>query len=265
LLTLNESSWSGVQGSQRRARQSSRRWVGFAVDATRRDPGLPNAQLAFELRHLGGEHGTDRLHCLRSPVGMPLDCRADLLHVLPGRIDCVVEAVRPGLRDIDITSLAQCEGQKLGSEQGIFLGASARVGTISPFMPRHLQQRTLNRGDHLSLLIEINGPGGFYTEIARTIVLGHASNQLLDGFENVREAQVHTLGQIKPGVSCRDVAQAHDDYMRARGLPPETRLYAHGQGYDMVERPLIRANPCVLKRGCVLPSIPVMRRRRYLR
>ena len=48
----------------------------------------------------------------------------------------VVEAVRPGLRDIDITSLAQCEGQKLGSEQGIFLGASARVGTISPFMPR---------------------------------------------------------------------------------------------------------------------------------
>ena len=36
--------------------------------------------------------------------------------------------------------------------------------------------------------------------------------------------------------------RAHDDYMRARGLPPETRLYAHGQGYDMVERPLIRAD-----------------------
>ena len=154
----------------------------------------------------------------------------------------VVEAIRPGMRDIDVTSLAQCEGQKLGSEQGIFLGASARVGTISPFMPRHLQQRRLNRGDHLSLLIEINGPGGFYTEIARTLVLGHASNQLLDGFENVREAQVHTLRQIKPGVLCRDVAQAHDDYMRARGLPPENQLFAHGQGYDMVERPLIRAD-----------------------
>ena len=98
------------------------------------------------------------------------------------------------MRDIDITSLAQCEGQKLGSEQGIFLGPLLASGITSPFMPRHLQQRTLNRGDHLSLLIEINGPGGFYTEIARTIVLGHASNQLLDGFENVREAQVHTLG-----------------------------------------------------------------------
>ena len=30
--------------------------------------------------------------------------------------------------------------------------------------------------------------------------------------------------------------------MRARGLPPELRLYAHGQGYDLVERPLIRAD-----------------------
>jgi Xaa-Pro aminopeptidase len=154
----------------------------------------------------------------------------------------VLAAIRPGMRDIDVTSLDQLEGQRLGSEQGIFLGASARVGTISPFMPRRLQQRVLKAGDHLSLLTEINGPGGFYTEIARTIVLGQASNQLLDGFENVREAQLHTLRQIKPGIPCREVAQAHDDYMRARGLPPETRLYAHGQGYDMVERPLIRAD-----------------------
>jgi Xaa-Pro aminopeptidase len=28
--------------------------------------------------------------------------------------------------------------------------------------------------------------------------------------------------------------------MQARGVPEETRLYAHGQGYDLVERPLIR-------------------------
>jgi hypothetical protein len=28
--------------------------------------------------------------------------------------------------------------------------------------------------------------------------------------------------------------------MRSRGLPEEKRLYSHGQGYDMVERPLVR-------------------------
>jgi Xaa-Pro aminopeptidase len=92
------------------------------------------------------------------------------------------------------------------------------------------------------LLIENNGPGGFYTEIARTIVLGKASNELIDGFEAVREAQMHTLGLMKPGVSCRDIAAAHDTHMKQCGLPPELRLYSHGQGYDMVERPLVRAD-----------------------
>jgi len=58
----------------------------------------------------------------------------------------------------------------------------------------------------------------------------------------MREAQDHTLALMKPGASCRDIANAHDAYMRKHGFPPEIRLYAHSQGYDMVERPMIRAD-----------------------
>ena len=97
-------------------------------------------------------------------------------------------------------------------------------------------------GEHFTLLIENNGPGGFYTEIARTMVLGKASNELIDGFESMKEAQAHTLQLLKPGASCAEIARRHDEHMRSRGLPPELRLYAHGQGYDLVERPLIRAD-----------------------
>ncbi|WP_316206612.1 MULTISPECIES: M24 family metallopeptidase [unclassified Bradyrhizobium] len=152
----------------------------------------------------------------------------------------VCRVIRPGLRDIDITSAAQMKAQQLGSEQGIFLGASAKIGIRSPFMGRHFQGRTLAEGDHLSLLIEVNGPGGFFCEIARTLVLGKASAELRDGFAAVKAAQDHTLSLLKPGTSARSIAAAHDDYMTTRGLPPEVRLYAHSQGYDMVERPLIR-------------------------
>jgi Xaa-Pro aminopeptidase len=81
-----------------------------------------------------------------------------------------------------------------------------------------------------------------YTEIARTIVLGKASNELKDGFEAVREAQDYSLSLIKPGATPRDIHLAHNAYMEQRKLPPELRLYAHGQGYDMVERPLIRSD-----------------------
>jgi Xaa-Pro aminopeptidase len=156
--------------------------------------------------------------------------------------DKVLAHIQPGQRDIDITSFAQYVAQRLGSEQGILLGAPARVGTISRFVGRHFQNAIFAKGDHISLLIEVNGPGGFYTELARTIVLGKASNQLMDAFETVREAQQNTLQQIRPGISCREVAANHNDYMTNRGRPAEMRLYAHGQGYDMVERPLIRAD-----------------------
>jgi Xaa-Pro aminopeptidase len=154
----------------------------------------------------------------------------------------VLAKVRPGMTDNDVTALAQYEGRLLGSEQGLFLGSSAPLGQASRFLDRHQQARRLKPGEHFSLLIENNGPGGFYTEIARTIVLGKASNELIDGFESMKEAQAHTLRLLKPGASCADIAKSHDEYMRARGLPAELRLYCHGQGYDLVERPLVRAD-----------------------
>jgi Xaa-Pro aminopeptidase len=152
----------------------------------------------------------------------------------------VLRIIRPGMRDIDVTTHAQAFAQLRGSEQGIFLCGSSPLGQRASFLGRHMQGRTLAVGDHLSLLIEINGPGGFYTEIARTIVLGRASAEVLDGFAAMQAAQNLTLSLIKPGASCAAIAAAHDAFMQARGLPVERRLYAHGQGYDMVERPMIR-------------------------
>jgi Xaa-Pro aminopeptidase len=150
--------------------------------------------------------------------------------------------VKPGMRDTDITALAQYEGRLRGSEQGLFLGTSAPLGARSGFADRYQQGRTLKPGEHFTILIENNGPGGFYTELARTMVFGRATQQLLDGFAAMKAAQDHTLSLIRPGASCRDIAAAHDEYMRSRGFPPELRLYSHGQGYDLVERPLVRAD-----------------------
>jgi Xaa-Pro aminopeptidase len=150
--------------------------------------------------------------------------------------------VKPGMRDTEITALAQYEGRLLGSEQGLFLGTSAPLGMRSGFADRYQQGRTLKPGEHFTILIENNGPGGFYAELARTMVFGKATQQLLDGFAAMKAAQDHTLSLIKPGASCRDIAAAHDEYMRSRNLPPELRLYCHGQGYDLVERPLVRSD-----------------------
>ena len=122
----------------------------------------------------------------------------------------MLSEIKPGMSGNDVTALAQYEGRVLGSEQGIFLGSSAPLGQASRFLDRHLQGRKLKPGEHFSLLIENNGPGGMYTEIARTIVLGKASNELIDGFESMKEAQAHTL------------ASAQARRITAPRLPPST-------------------------------------------
>jgi len=152
----------------------------------------------------------------------------------------VCDFIRPGVTDREVSDHAEAVGRKLGSDQGIQLGLSAPLGSPSRFLNRPFQTRPMSAGDHRSILIEINGPGGLYTEIARTMVLGKSDDYLLEAFENVRAAQDHTLSLIKPNASAAGIAESHNEWMLAYGLPPEYRLYAHGQGVEMVERPLIR-------------------------
>lgn len=152
----------------------------------------------------------------------------------------VLGKIAPGIRDSDLSAFAQYEGELMESEQGVFRGSSAPLGKPAILRGRHFQGRVMGRGDYITLLIENNGPGGYYTELARTMVLGKASAELLDGFAAVKEAQEHTVRKLKAGASCAEIYAAHNAFMTSRGLPPERRLYCHGQGYDMVERPLVR-------------------------
>ncbi|HEY0919647.1 M24 family metallopeptidase [Devosia sp.] len=210
---------------------------------------------ALGLETIDASDLVDEVKAVKSPEEIAL------LHSVAALQDQVFAAVcgyiRPGLRDIDIADFAQDEAHRLGSDQGIYLGTSAPVGRSSRFAGRMLQGRTIEKGDHFSLLIEVNGPGGMYVEIARTMVLGKAPEPLKEAFATVKAAQDHTLSQLRPGVAAAAVAEAHDRWMQARGLPPERRLFAHGQGVDMVERPLIRRDETMrLRQGMCLAVHP---------
>ena len=148
--------------------------------------------------------------------------------------------IRPGLKEFEVAAYAQYLGQELGSEQGIFIGSSAPAGEAAMFRPRWQQGRELRAGDTLTLLIENNGAGGYYTELSRPIVLGRASQEQQDLWASLLKAQDYTLGLLRPGASCRDIFDGYNAFLRDHKLPEERRLHCHGQGYDMVERPLVR-------------------------
>jgi Xaa-Pro aminopeptidase len=155
-------------------------------------------------------------------------------------MESVFRHVRPGMRDLEVAALAEQIGHKFGSEQGLFLAASAPVGAPVPFANRYQQNRVIREGDQFTLLIENNGPGGFYTELGRTCVLGRASQEMKDEFAFVLEAQKFTLSLMRPGARCSEIFAEYNAFMKRNGRPEERRLHSHGQGYDMVERPLVR-------------------------
>jgi Xaa-Pro aminopeptidase len=148
--------------------------------------------------------------------------------------------IHAGMRDLEVAAIAEQIGHKFGSEQGLFLAASAPVGVAAPFANRYQQGRVLREGDQFTLLIENNGPGGFYTELGRTCVLGKASQEMKDELAFVLEAQKFTLSLMRPGAKCSEIFAEYNAFMKRNKRPEERRLHSHGQGYDMVERPLVR-------------------------
>jgi Xaa-Pro aminopeptidase len=180
----------------------------------------------------------DRIKAIKSPEERA--CIGQVAAMQDEVLRRVREFVRPGLKDYEVAAYAQYVGQQLGSEQGIFLCSSAPWGQAAAFRPRSMQGRALERGDVYSLLIENNGAGGYYTELSRIFVLGPVPQELRDAHAAVLEVQRFALSLLKPGASCRDIADELNAFLRARNLPEERRLSVHGMGYDMVERPLIR-------------------------
>ena len=180
----------------------------------------------------------DRIKAIKSAEER--QCMREVAAMQDKVMAAMAEVIRPGLKDFEIAAHAQLLGQRLGSEQGIFLCSSAPPGQAASFRPRSMQGRTLQRGDVFSLLIENNGAGGYYTELSRIFVLGRASDELQQAHAAVLQAQRFALSLLRPGAACADIFAAHNAWMRDQGLAEERRISVHGMGYDMVERPLIR-------------------------
>lgn len=147
--------------------------------------------------------------------------------------------VRPGMRDIDAENLVRSETYSLGGTGGLCSVGSAPLGQPAIFMSAN-SQRKIQKGDQLTLLLETKGPDGYYTEMGRTIVLGRASNELRDAAAIVTEAIANAQEKLRIGGTFAEVIKAHNAFMMQRGLAPERRVLAHGSGYDIVQRPLIR-------------------------
>lgn len=180
----------------------------------------------------------DRIKVIKSPEELELIKRTAALQDVA--MDHVRKSIRPGRRDFEILAEAEYSCIMQGSERQLILVGSCPRGVPARWQFRRTQNRMIREGDQVSVLIETNGPGGFYTEVGRIFSLGKPSQDVVDAFGVAVEAQALSQSLLKPGARPKDIWDANNEFLQKKGYQPERRLFAHGQGYDLVERPAIR-------------------------
>ena len=180
----------------------------------------------------------DRIKAIKSEEEQQL-IRA-CAHLQDVAMRAAFDAIEPGMRESEVAAVVKHVGSGLGSEAGIVLVGSGAAGGGWSLGPRHLQNRIIRDGDMVAILVEINGPGGLFTELGRTAVLGAVPARLAEELELVLDAQRFTLERLAPGARCSEVWEQYNAFLVDHGRPAETRFHCHGQGVDLVERPIVR-------------------------
>ena len=76
-----------------------------------------------------------------------------------------------------------------------------------------------------------------YGHIQSVFCLGDPTDELYAAWAIMNEAFDYILDRLVPGADCNEIFRDYNDWLAERGLPPETRLLGHGQGYELIEKP----------------------------
>ncbi|HHV64342.1 MAG TPA: aminopeptidase P family protein [Peptococcaceae bacterium] len=148
--------------------------------------------------------------------------------------------IRPGIYEYEVRQRIVNILEEHGGEEQLFSISSGPIGTFAGHTWVQFQNRRIEMGDVFFAMIEVNGPGGMYGEFGRTWCLGEPNKELLKCWDIALEGAKLIAKLSKPGTKCADILDAYNNFLAEKGLPPEGRLVAHGQGYDLVERPAYR-------------------------
>jgi Xaa-Pro aminopeptidase len=156
-------------------------------------------------------------------------------------IDYLKGVIKPGLHDYEIYAEAHYFLKKNRSERGLVQVNSGPLGTMVPFDVPRFQNRAVRSGDQVSVLIEVNGPGGYYCEVMRIFTVGaDPTPELQAGFETAVKTQQLMTSMMKPGTYAKDIFAAAAAFLGEAGCAPLVRSIGHGQGTPLVERPNFR-------------------------
>ena len=155
-------------------------------------------------------------------------------------MDMVPAMIRPGRMEYEILADIEHASRYICCDWiGNIAVGSAPKGAGIAFFQNYQANRRIEMGDTVTVMIEVSGPGGIYGELARHFVLGEPDPEFVKLFEEAREVQHLVADACKPGVTGKELNEVYNKYVTERGIVPNGRFVGHGQGYDMMEAPVI--------------------------
>ncbi len=150
--------------------------------------------------------------------------------------------VRPGLTEYQVRAEVIALLMNLGSEEHLVFMGTAPQGKPCGMSTSQYVNRRICEGDYGTILVEVNGPGGYYCESARNFSLGEPCDVLVKAWDVAVKAQKLTADLLTPGRDSAEIVARYNEFVAQNGYCQEGRLYGHSQGYDLVERPAFMAH-----------------------
>jgi Xaa-Pro aminopeptidase len=121
------------------------------------------------------------------------------------------------------------------------------------------QNKRIEAGDVIQLLIEVSGPTDLWAECGRMFSLGDPCKEVLKAFDDAVVMQDWTMKQCVPGANPEAIYIEYNKSLEEMGYQPEKRIFAHGQTYDIVDRPVFwEGETMKLKKNMFVALHPVL-------
>ena len=189
------------------------RKVGFVALAT-----IPASMYKYLTEELGGVEFVDAtelvdyIKAIKSPEEIERIRWSAAVH---DKVYAAMPAIfRPDRYEYEITNDIRALGGELGAECIINVSIGTDPNTpVKGVVP--WQYRRTKMGDKMFCLIELNGPGGYYSEALRTLVLGEPPKEYVQAADTAAKCLDLIASMMKPGAKCPDLFRANNEYLVA--------------------------------------------------
>lgn len=168
----------------------------------------------------------------------------------------ILTFIKPGLTELEVALELEYYMKKMGSEKNAFdfIVASGPRASLPHGVASH---RVIQSGEFVKMDYGAVYQG-YHSDITRTVVVGEATDKMIEIYNIVKKAQLTVLEQIQEGMTTAEVDLIARNIIAEAGYGPNFgHGLGHGLGLEIHENPRVSfRDSTVLKAGMVVTVEP---------